>query len=147
MLLISHRGNTDGPSEKENEPRQIDFVLNSGFDVEIDVWCVENTFFLGHDVPQHQIDYNWFNSRKDNLWIHCKNLCALEAMTKTNFNYFWHQKDDFTITNHGYIWTYPDKELCSKSIAVLPEVSNYDEAILQKCFGVCTDYVFRYGRV
>lgn len=147
MKLISHRGNTDGPSESENEPTQIDFVLNSGFDVEVDIWCIENIFFLGHDGPQYQIDYSWFKSRKDSLWIHCKNLCAFEAMTKTNFNYFWHQEDDFTLTNHGYIWTYPDKKLCQKGIAVMPELANYNEAELRNCAGICTDYVFRYGRL
>ena len=27
-----------------------------------------------------------------------------------SLNYFWHQTDDFTLTSHGYIWTYPGKK-------------------------------------
>ena len=52
MVLISHRGNTNGKFESyENEPMYIDKAISDGFDVEIDVWMVEGQLFLGHDIP------------------------------------------------------------------------------------------------
>ena len=147
MLLISHRGNTDGPSPEENKPIQIEKVIKKGFNVEVDLWCQDDSLFLGHDKPEYKINFKWLLSYKDKLWIHCKNLYALEKMLDTNLNYFWHQEDDFTLTSHRFIWTFPNKLLSEKSIAVMPENSNYSHEDIEKCAGICTDYVFRYGRV
>ena len=50
MKLISHRGNINGKHEKfENNPNYIDTAIEQGYDVEIDVWFISETFFLGHD--------------------------------------------------------------------------------------------------
>ena len=39
MILISHRGNIDGPNEvRENSPYYIMEALEAGYDVEIDLW-------------------------------------------------------------------------------------------------------------
>lgn len=47
MKIISHRGNLNGPSPKtENTPEQIDFALKKGFDVEIDLWKINDKFFF-----------------------------------------------------------------------------------------------------
>ena len=144
-LIISHRGNIEGPVlETENKPEQIDFVLKKNFDVEVDLWYDKNIFFLGHDSPQYKIDYNWLKSRKNKLWIHCKNLQALEQLINTDLNFFWHQEDDFAITSKGYIWTYPGKKLGLKSIAVMPEGSSWQLHNLKECFAICSDYVYHY---
>ena len=51
MLLISHRGNINGKFESyENEPNYIDKALSLGYDVEVDVWFVDDNFYLGHDL-------------------------------------------------------------------------------------------------
>ena len=50
MILISHRGNTNGVNhEKENSISYIEDALNLGFDVEVDVWYHEDNFYLRHD--------------------------------------------------------------------------------------------------
>ena len=47
MILISHRGNTNGKFESyENEPMYIDKAISDGFDVEIDVWMTDGQLFL-----------------------------------------------------------------------------------------------------
>ena len=39
MLLISHRGNLNGPDKKfENHPKYIQNAIKKGFDVEIDIY-------------------------------------------------------------------------------------------------------------
>ena len=123
MIYISHRGNLTAKSEKdENNPDYVMKAVESGFDVEIDVWFIENNFYLGHDNPQFKIDRNFL--KNDKFWCHAKNIDALNELSKIDTHYFWHQEDDFTLTNKGIIWTYPGKYLTSNSICVLPERVN-----------------------
>jgi hypothetical protein len=142
MIYIAHRGNTNGKFESyENEPNYIDMAITKGFDVEIDIWCIDNQIYLGHDEPQYGIDFTWLRDRIPKLWIHCKNLEALVLLKNFEYetNYFWHQEDDFTITSMGYFWTYPGKELSSNSIAVMPETKEFKD--INKAYAICSDYV------
>ena len=81
----------------------------------------------------------------DKLWIHCKNIDALDHfVTKTGgFNYFWHQEDDFTLTSKNYIWTYPGKSYTKSSVIVMPEWNNvnWDNLRVINSFGVCSDFI------
>jgi hypothetical protein len=141
-ILISHRGNIDGPSADENKPSHILNAINLGYDVEIDLWYVNGVLYLGHDNPQYEIDYDFLLTRS--LWIHCKNiesLLYLKEKNNTN-NYFWHQEDDVTITSLGYFWTYPGKKLTKYSIAVLPELKHFDNISIS--YGVCSDYIEKF---
>ena len=150
MKIISHRGNLEGSDLlKENNPDQIKKVLNLGFDVEIDMWLVDNKeFLLGHDKPIYSI-YNEF-LKIDRIWCHCKNLEVLRCLLFFNYgcNYFWHQEDDFTLTNKNYVWTYPGKELTDRSILVLPEQNNinYQNIKDKNIYGVCTDYPIKWRK-
>jgi hypothetical protein len=142
MILISHRGNINGKFESwENEPTYIDKAISEGYDVEIDVWCVDGVLYLGHDKPQYGVDSRWFIDRISKLWIHCKNIEALEYFKDLSYtlNYFWHQEDDVTITSFGYFWTYPGKKLTKHSIAVLPEIKEFDNISIS--YGICSDYI------
>ena len=57
MIVISHRGNISGPNEiTENTPEQITKAIHAGYDVEVDVWCIDSEFFLGHDEPKHRAE-------------------------------------------------------------------------------------------
>lgn len=145
MILIAHRGLLEGPNPQiENHPDQIDLALSLGYDCEIDLWVLDDKFYLGHDGPQHAVSLDYIS--KPNLWIHAKNLDALYFLARHGkLNYFWHQEDDFTLTSSGYIWTYPGKPLTLKSIMVLPEWtdSNFERLSDTDCFGICSDYVYR----
>jgi len=144
MKLICHRANFDSIDyENENNPNKINYCLNLGYDVEIDVWKIKEKFYLGHDEPKFPITQDYLINNK--FWCHAKNLDALYEMLKIkNINCFWHQEDNFTITSNGYIWTYPNKELTNNSIAVLPERSQYDTNTLKRCYGICSDNVVKY---
>lgn len=142
MKTISHRGNIDGANkDRENHPDYIKEALDLGFDVEIDVWQIDNKWYLGHDEPQYDINFEMNDER---LWIHAKNVDALSQLHHLmNPNYFWHQNDEYTLTSKGIIWAYPGKPVpfMSRSIAVLPELYSTD---IRNFYGVCTDYVTRY---
>jgi hypothetical protein len=141
MLKISHRGNTNGPSPRENHPFYIEEAIAQGFDVEVDVWISEDNFWLGHDKPQYMTSKTFLDRYKDKLWIHCKNLTALEYFVrlKEEYKYFWHENDDHTLTSNGLIWTYPGKSVTDKSIIVIKDDNVLPEHT--KAFGVCSDYV------
>jgi hypothetical protein len=134
MKIISHRGNINGPSKDENKPSQIAKALLAGFDCEVDVWVKNGEILLGHDKPQFLINREFLN--KPGLWIHAKNLKALEFLNQTNLNYFWHEDDAFTITSHRYIWCFPGY-YTKLGITVMQ-----GDAVLlpEPVYGVCTDY-------
>tara|TARA_R110002167_G_scaffold90878_2_gene244472 strand:+ start:489 stop:902 length:414 start_codon:yes stop_codon:yes gene_type:complete len=136
MILISHRGNLEGPSDLENHPAQIKKVLDLGYDCEIDVWYEFGEFYLGHDIAEYRIKPAFLD--QEGLWLHCKNLDALNACTDKQ-NYFWHERDSYTLTSKNFIWTFPNKLVVDKSIIVDNDPNwqskNYD------CFGVCSDWI------
>ena len=143
MILISHRGNINGPTpERENHPDYIDQAIALGYDVEIDLWSIEGVLLLGHDEPQYKVSQHWLNERVNRLWIHCKNIEAVEwfSMIK-GYNYFWHEKDTLTLTSFSHIWAFPGKQPIKNSIAVMPEINNDSITV---CKGVCSDYIQRY---
>jgi hypothetical protein len=141
MIYIAHRGLFNGPDVNlENRPEQIERALSRGYNCEIDVWCHDDHWYLGHDHADYKIDYRFL--WKSNLWIHAKNL---EALTKlgNQLNYFWHESDTYTITSRGYVWTQPGKSLGKKSIMVMPEYidKTLSNIVDVNCTGICSDYV------
>jgi len=142
MIYISHRGNISGPNEKfENKIDYIQNALDKGYDVEVDVRFENDSFFLGHDYNQVEVNKNFLLNKK--IWCHAKTKDALSALEKIKAHHFWHQEDDYTITSKGFIWTYPGKSLLTSSICVLPEIANYKEI---NCLGICSDYIERYKK-
>ncbi len=145
IKIISHRGNINGKNLKlENSFNYLKHAISLGFEVEIDLWIVNNQIYFGHDNPQYKITKQQFNSIKKYSWFHCKNLNAIEYCLKIkNIKYFWHQSDDFTLTSNGYIWTYPGKEITSKSIIVTLDDLKFNHEI--KPYGICTDRPILYS--
>ena len=146
MIFISHRGNIIGKDVRENAPDFIDEAIHRGYDVEIDIRYLNDELYLGHDMPDYKIDLEWLNERTDNLWVHCKNLSAIEYLNNSDghdLNYFWHDEDEVTLTSKGFIWAYPEKQPIKRSIAVLPELFDDD---VRECYGICSDVIQNYMR-
>jgi hypothetical protein len=143
MIYISHRGNVNQKNiEFENTIEYIDNAINKDFDVEIDVWYLNNNFYLGHDKPNSHIKLSWLLDNAPRLWVHCKNTDALVYLKEHDiFNFFWHQKDKVALTSKQYIWAYPGQQPISQSIAVLPEMFNDD---ISQCIGICSDIIGSY---
>lgn len=140
MILIAHRGNISGIDDaRENSPKYISEALNIGYDVEVDVWHCNGEWYLGHDEPQYLIEELFL--LQEGLWCHAKNTSALEALVALGVNCFWHQKDDYTLTSSGFIWAYPGKKLCAKSICVMPERYSAETYDFSECVGICSDNI------
>ena len=145
MILISHRGNTTGPNpEKENHPDYIENALRQGYDVEVDMWYTDKLMF-GHDYPQYKVDqYLFLITWRDKLWVHCKNIEAVNFFKKEHslVKYFWHETDTIALTSQNDIWAYPGKQPILNSIAVMPELNQDD---ISHCKGICSDYIENYS--
>jgi hypothetical protein len=143
MIYISHRGNVNEKNiEFENTIEYIDNAINKDFDVEIDVWYLNNNFYLGHDKPDSHVKLSWLLNNASKLWIHCKNVDTIMPLKEYEiFNFFWHQQDKVALTSKQYIWAYPGQQPICQSIAVLPEM--FDDDISQ-CIGICSDIIGSY---
>jgi hypothetical protein len=148
MILISHRGNINGPNkERENSPAYIKEAVDAGFEVEIDVWYKDKKWYLGHDEPQHEIDPSFLSYEP--FWCHAKNLEALTEMAIIG-NYiwhkFWHENDRYTLTSCGHIWTFPRVlEVNKRCIIVCPEIypDGFDFSFVG---GICSDHITDYKK-
>ncbi len=126
--------------KRENHPDHVLEALDNGYHAEIDVWFIDEKFYLGHDRPQYEVDISFLKDAR--LWCHAKNIEALEKMSDDNsIHCFWHQDDDVTLTSLGYLWTYPGCKITSRSICVMPEseLANYNKDEINIAAGVCSD--------
>ena len=143
LKLISHRGNLNGPDiHLENKEEYIQSAIEKGYFVEIDLWFLENSFFLGHDYPTFKTNKQFLDS--EFLFIHCKNGESLLKMLELNLKseFFWHQHDDYILTSKNNIWVEPGKFLLRNSICCLPEKGYVGD--LTNCYGICSDYIENY---
>ena len=154
MIFISHRGNLTGKnSERENSPDYIDEAINSGFDVEVDLWVVNDKLFLGHCDPTYEIPVQFLIDRYRKLWIHCKDIDTLVWMVNyhskrhaagwpRSLNYFYYQNDPVSLTSLNDVWVHPNEEILEGGIVCLPNDKNLKE--LSKCSGICSDTIVWY---
>ena len=103
MILISHRGNIDGPNVKmENDPRYIENTLGKGYNVEVDVWSKGSDFFLGHDKPEHQVSEMFL--RHGSIWCHAKDIKTFYKLIDIGAHCFSHDQDEVALTTKGYLY-------------------------------------------
>lgn len=143
MLKISHRGNIWGPNSAygENSPMSVDSAIAYRYACEVDLWLVDRRLFLGHDKPEYEIDTKWLKERSEFLYIHAKSLATLNWLLGSEYNYFWHENDKFTLTSDNKIWTYPGNEVTGNSIVVCRDENETKEYLEKNLYGVCSDYL------
>jgi len=145
MKLISHRGNIVGPNPtRENTPSYIDTAISAGYEVEVDITCVNNKFYLGHDTPDYEITEKWMVLRKESIWFHCKDVESASILggLDNSYKFFCHTSDSFVLTSTNHIWVH-DLTLKLSNRCIIPlldnvDIKNYDGNTV---YAVCTDYV------
>jgi len=142
MILIAHRGNVNGKNpERENTIEYIEEAIKKGYHCEIDICKFDGEkFYLGHDIPGEAVSVQWLGSKP--VWCHAKSFNALEALTTLGIHCFYHQNDDYVMTNQGWIWAYPGQPGGRYTIAVHPEKLHPGD--IKKFAGVCSDYVEKF---
>lgn len=145
MKIYSHRGNLDGTNiSKENNPDHLLNVISQGFDVEVDIWRIDDKIYLGHDNPEYIVDERYIDTISPNSLFHAKNVDALNWLMDRQHHYFWHQRDEYTMSSKGIVIVYPGITPPQHgSIIALPEI--YDQNPYESnCSGIITDYPNRY---
>ena len=147
MIYISHRGNLSGKNtHTENTWNQIEKCLTLNYDVEIDVWFINQRFYLGHDKPTEPINIEKLMNSK--LWCHAKNHDAIFEMLKyKNIHCFWHENDKYTITSNKILWSFPGEPIDFNTVCVLPELTNFSMIYLQQSYGICSDNITYYYKL
>ena len=145
MIVISHRGNLNGINPSmENRPDYIQKAIDDHFQVEIDLWYVDEGLYLGHDEPQYEIELDWLEERKNDLWIHPKNFNALDFLTTSNlgYKYFWHNLDEYTVVSTKHIWAHNFDKLEKTDNCIVPllDKKSLILSFSTKFYGICTDY-------
>lgn len=103
---IAHRGNVRGRVvSEENHPKKIKEVTLHHY-AEVDVWFVDNAYWLGHDGPEHEVTVDFLKNVK--LFCHAKNIEALHQMLKDDIHCFWHERDYTSMTSKNFVWKYPE---------------------------------------
>lgn len=141
MIKIAHRGNYAGKNkDKENTISYIEEAISKGYDVEVDVWLINNQWFLGHDSPTEIINLSFLERLV--IWSHAKNLDAYFTLwNNPKVNVFWHDKDDFVFTSKGIKWCNINT-LTYDGIMVMPELNKHYITLLNtghKPLGICSD--------
>lgn len=146
MKIISHRGNLKGRiPERENTPSFIDAAIGCGFEVEVDMRYTNGQFQLGHDKAEVSVNDTWLLNRKQDLWIHSKDVMTAVKLRELDqsFQVFCHSQDPFVLTSTGHLWIH-DLKLELGSHAIIPllseqEIKTYSGSPIH---AVCTDYAF-----
>lgn len=145
MIFISHRGNINDINESlENTHDYIDEAIKQGYEVEIDVWRVDENLFLGHDNPEIPVKLDWLAERKDKLWIHTKNRQAFEFMTVIDcgFKFFWHTIEPFILTSNKKIWAHDYESIENDRLCIVPLLSLESVLLadIRDWYAICTDF-------
>ena len=80
-----------------------------------------------------------FGSVKDN-----NTLFNLSVFKDPSDKAFAKKLFHYTITNNGFIWTYPGKQLTPKSVIVCHTKEETGKVISTNAYGICSDYVGYY---
>lgn len=148
MKIFAHRGNLDGVSPRENEPALIREALAEGFDTEIDLWEVDDRFFLGHDAATYSIDLREFDH--PNVIFHLKTPFVPRL---THADAFAIDHDRYSLTLRGRLWTNHGQPMSRFAIMCAPELVGHAEPLedfvrrSRGAAGICTDYPRQVRRI
>lgn len=146
MHYIAHRGNVYGKNESyENDPIYVLDAINCGFHVEVDLWSDKNNkLFLGHDNPKWSIELDYLLKHRNSLWIHAKNIDAINFLSRYNFHWFWHENDTMVLTSKNIIWTFLETFIDNSIVNQPSDSSIFWEQKLYTSYqflGICHDNI------
>lgn len=140
MIFIAHRGNTSGPNTAyENTVDYMNEALDQGYHVECDIQLYNGALWFGHDGPHTPVNTEFLNNR--NIIAHAKSVDALAVLIKMGVHCFFHDRDDCTFTNRGYVWCYPGVYAPTEK-AIWLDIHGYGQKLPENIpgiYGICGD--------
>ena len=144
MLYISNLGNTKGRDviEEGGLPIIVD-ALNRGFCVNINLWKLPKSFAVGVDYPMEEVDPDFLSGNKEKLLLRAMNIESLKWMLENGYHCYWREKDDFTVSSHGFILSF-GVAVIPHSIVMNPELCLVDDLRDKNLVGICSDFILGY---
>jgi hypothetical protein len=143
MRKFAHRGNINGPNyETENSPLAVELAIQQGYDCEVDLWVLDGRLYFGHDGPKYSVTVPFLIRNSGGILFHAKNPEALSYCLDHNMHCFFHQYDDYTMTNQGIPICYPNRTYFNNCLLMLSE--NFAEIDTIKLYGICSDFIGYY---
>lgn len=149
MIYISYRGIFDGNDFQDaNTPNQIAKAMGVGFSCMIDVWKVNDKFYLGNDTPETEVTAVYLQNR--NFWINARNtamqtfLSTQPAKLYPNWFYFPSMPPPAYVTaSNGKLITPGTVPINNSSVIFLPEINDRGlfSTVNLKCFGILSSYL------
>ena len=142
MLLISDKGNTNGPNIlSQNTPDYIDSTINLGYNVKIDLWYHNDKCFLGDDGPKTEINWDWIIKNSSYLWINCRTTNTFSFLLENakSLNFFYNKSDVIAMTSQGLAWSSADNPHTKGTIT-------QDADQIDGVLGICSNHVSKWSR-
>jgi len=147
MLYISYRGIIDGNNYQDaNTPSQLGKALGAGFSCMIDVWKVDDKFYLGNDQPITEVTAKYLQGNR--WYINARNAAMQSWLPTQNIklypNYFWFTTPTpppaSVMASNGKLITPGTVPINNNSVIFLPEIDDTSlfSTVKLKCFGVIT---------
>jgi len=147
MLYISYRGIIDGNDYQDsNTPSQLGKALGAGFTCMIDVWKVDDKFYLGNDQPITEVTAKYLQGNR--WYINARNSAMQAWLPTQNIklypNYFWFTAPTpppaSVTASNGKLITPGTVPINNNSVVFLPEIDDLSlfSTVKLKCFGVIT---------
>lgn len=146
---------------KENRSEYLFDAIDEGFMVEVDIMTsIDGELYLGHDSLVERLTDELMCEllSTDCAIFHVKDLGAIHKIQKYRdaIHWFWHDKDNITLTSRNLIWTWPGTNFSWNTSGVIenqPEFYDGQEGLIEwihhihkgvilKPHGVCSDYVW-----
>lgn len=148
MIYISYRGVFDGNNFQDaNTPNQITKAMNFGFNVMIDVWKVNDKFYLGNEQPTTEVTAKYLQNKR--FWLNARNnamITFLQSEPAKNYpNWFYFPSmppPAYVTASNGKLITPGNVPINNNSVIFLPEIT--DTAMFStvhlRCFGIVSSY-------
>lgn len=154
MLIISHRGNVNGPVS-QCERDHVENALLSGFDVEVDVRSNMWRLYVGHDEALYELPREWVRTDiASRLWFHAKDRRCHDALALVGHRVFMHEDEPYgSVVPDGLAWIHPRSnniEIPPKIVAysVLLDIEGHPRVDRSKLstlpYAVCTDWCYEW---
>ena len=150
MLYISYRGIYDGTNyEYANTPNQLGKAMGAGFSCMIDVWKVDDKFYLGNDQPLTEVTEKYIQGNR--WWINARNT-AMQAWLPTQRstlypNYFWFitptPPPAYVTASNGKLITPGTVPINNNSVIFLPEIDDKGlfSTVHLRNYAICSTYL------
>jgi hypothetical protein len=142
---ISHRGLINGPNTLENNPQHLEMLIQNGLTCECDIWIKDSNIWLGHDKPEHSVEWDFLIKNGEYLLIHAKDIQTFHALKMkadtegVYFNIFYHTDEDMVLTSQGTIIIHPGNPVLDGTLSMMPEWN--PQISLEDAGFVCSDYI------